>query len=133
MVTKHQKLEVTRHEIEEKVREVSRQAGMLAFSNEGERARMFCMETAVSNLLVLFDDSWAERKEQMVESYATRVFWTVGGLMGHQWASQIVKPPPTMGSLDPGQQSKPKSALKTKSTGETWAKVATDPGEIGAS
>jgi hypothetical protein len=121
MITKDPKREVTRHEIEAKVREVSRQAGMLAFSNEGERARMFCMETAVSHPFVLFADSWAENKKQMVESNATRVFWTIGFLTGQQWARQIVKPPP----MGPSGHPKPKSALKTK--GESWAKVATDP------
>jgi hypothetical protein len=104
---------------------------MLAFSNEGERARMFCMETAVSHPFVLLADSWAESMEQMVESNTTRVVWTIGVLTGHQWARQTVKPPP-MGSLTPRprQQSKPKSALKIKSTGNTWAKVATDPGGL---
>jgi hypothetical protein len=71
-------------EIEAKVWEVSRQAGMLAFSYEGERARMFCMETAVSHPFVLFTDSWADNMEQMVESNASRVFWTIsdGPAMG---------------------------------------------------
>ena len=121
MITKDPEREVTRHEIEAKVREVSRQAGMLAFSNEGERARMFCKETAVSHPFVLFADSWAENKTQMVESNATRVFWTIRFLTGQQWARQIVKPPP----MGPSGHPKPKSALKTK--GESWAKVATDP------
>jgi hypothetical protein len=126
LITKDLELEVTRHEIEAKVREVSRQAGMLAFSNEGERARMFCMETAVSHPFVLLADSWDDRKDLMVESNATRVFWTIDGLTGHQWASQIVKPPPMRFSNS--SPPKPKSALKTKPKGETWAKVATDPG-----
>jgi hypothetical protein len=123
MITKDLKSEVTRHEIEANVWEVSRQAGILAFSNEGERARMFCMETVVSHPFVLFADSWAENMEQMVESNASRVFWTIGGLTGQQWARQIVKPPPRGPSSG---HSKPKSALKTK--GESWAKVTTDPG-----
>jgi hypothetical protein len=121
MITKDPKRDVTRHEIEAKVREVSRQAETLAFSNEGERARMFCMETAASHPFVLFADSWAENKKQMVESNAKRFFWTIGFLTGQQWARQIVKPP-----MGPSGHPKPKSALKTK--GESWAsKVATDP------
>jgi hypothetical protein len=125
MITKDLKSEVTRHEIEAKVRDFSRQAGMLAFSNGGERACMFCVETAVSHPFVLFADSWAENMEQMVESNASQVFWTIGGLTGQQWARQIVKPP----SREPSSgHSKPKSALKTK--GEPWSKVATDPGAL---
>jgi hypothetical protein len=110
MITKDPEREVTRHEIEAKVREVSRQAGMLAFSDEGERARMFCTETAVSHPFVLFADSWAENKKQMVESNATQVFWTIKFLTGQRWARQIVKPPP----MGPSGHPKPKSALKTK-------------------
>ncbi len=106
MITKDFELEVTRHEIEGKIREVTRQAGMLAFSNEGERARTFCMNTAASHPFGLFADSWAAEKEQMVECNATRVFWTISGLTGHQWASQQVPPPP-LGSLDLNQQSTP--------------------------
>jgi hypothetical protein len=76
----------------------------------------------VSHPFALFADSWAENTEQMVESNASRVFWTIGVLMGQQWARQTVKPPPR----GPSGHSKPKSVLKTK--GESWAKVATNPG-----
>jgi hypothetical protein len=58
----------------------------------------------------------------MVESNASRVFWTIGVLTGQQWARQTAKPPPR----GPSGHSKAKSVLKTKE--ESWAKVATDPG-----
>jgi hypothetical protein len=122
MITKDPDIELIKNEIEEKVSEVSRQAGMLAFSNKGEQTRMLCMETAVSHPLDLFAESWGDNN-RMKDSNATQVFWTVGALTGHQWASQNTYFPPV--AAVKSSKTKPKSALKPAKTRESWAKVET--------
>jgi hypothetical protein len=109
MIIKDPDLELTKNKIEEKVLEVSQLAGMLAFSNKGERAWMFYMETAVSHPLDLFAESWGDNN-RMKDSNATRVFWTVGALTGHQWASQNIYFPPV--AAVKSSKTKPKLALK---------------------
>jgi hypothetical protein len=58
--------------------------GILALlANKGEWAGMFYMETGVSHLVDLFEDSWQDSNGKMIESNATRMFWTIVGLMGY--------------------------------------------------
>ena len=76
--------DITRSEMEEKVLEVGRPAGMLASTIEGIWAKKFIVDTSVSHPIDLLVESWQE-DGRMREHNPTRLFWVISHLTGNQW------------------------------------------------
>jgi hypothetical protein len=121
LITRDLTIDITRHDMEAKVMEVGRQAGMLASTTEGKWARQFIFNVGVSHPMDLLKESW-QADGRMKEHNPTRLFWTISRLTGNQWErrNSMYLPTETMAT--------PKSALKA---GKNWAEVATT--ETGAS
>jgi hypothetical protein len=94
LISKETKKEITRSEMEGKVLEVGRQAGMLASTLEGIWARKFIVDTCVSHPMDLLAESWQD-DGRMFEHSTTRLFWVISYLMGNQWTRRnpIYLPP----------------------------------------
>jgi hypothetical protein len=88
LISKEIKEDITmRLDMEGKVLEVGRQAGMLASTFQGIWARKFIVDTTVSHHLDLLAEAWQD-DGQMMKHNLTRLFWVISHLTGNQWTPQ---------------------------------------------
>jgi hypothetical protein len=82
LISKEIKEDITRSDMEGKVLEVGRQAGMLASTLEGIWARKFIVDTSVSHPMDLLVEAWQD-DGWMIKHNPTWLFWVISHLTGN--------------------------------------------------